>query len=78
MPSTETRFVIVKPGEVLVIANVGPLRYGVPDLLGALKEDLGLAHVLVFEGDVDLSAIPASSLPANAVPAEQKEDHGLQ
>lgn len=83
MPDSETRLVIVKPGDVLVLANVGPLGDEVPDLLRALKEDLGLAHVLVFAEDADLSAVPASSLPAsslpaNAVPAEQKEDHGLQ
>lgn len=63
MPDAETRLVTVKPGDVLVLANVGPLGDRLPGLLAALKDDLGLRYVLVFEGDPDLSVIPVNEFP---------------
>ena len=64
--SDETRLVIVKPGDVLVLANVGPLGGNLPDLpdlLTALRDELGLRHILIFERDADLSVVPVSELP---------------
>lgn len=63
MSDAETRLVIVKPGDVLVLANVGELGEDLPDLLTALKEELGLRHILVFARDPDLSVIPVNEFP---------------
>lgn len=65
MADAETRLVTVKPGDVLVLSNVGPLGDNLPDLLTALKDELGLRYVLVFEGDPDLSVIPVTEFPIN-------------
>jgi hypothetical protein len=63
MTDSETRLVIVKPGDVLVLANVGPLGDKVGDLLAVLKDELGLRHILIFERDADLSVVPVSEFP---------------
>jgi hypothetical protein len=63
MSEPETRLVTVKPGDVLVLANIGPLGDDLPDLLTALKDELGLRYVLVFERDPDLSVIPVNEFP---------------
>jgi hypothetical protein len=59
----EARIVLIKPGDVLVIGNVGALpeeSWGpAVDHLTPLKEALGLAGVVVFEGDVNLAAVAA-------------------
>lgn len=51
--------VLVKPGDVLIIGNVGQVPEGLNEqlgeLLGDLREALGLAHVVVFDGDIDLA-----------------------
>lgn len=54
---TETRIVLVKPGDVLIFGNVG----GIGDMsaLSPIKELLGLKAVLVFEGDIDMASVPA-------------------
>jgi hypothetical protein len=58
---SDTRIVLVKPGDLLVIGNVGALYEDEqdPDLtpLTTIKEALGLAGVVVFEGDIDLAAV---------------------
>lgn len=61
---SDTRVVLVKPGDVLVLGNVTlPHDEGALEAfntaLGALRETLGLEHVLVFEDDVDLAVKPA-------------------
>lgn len=52
----------LEPGDVLVFANVGEAVVEELNeelcLLGRLRERFGLAEILVFEGDVDLSKIP--------------------
>lgn len=57
-----TRVMLVKPGDVLVFGNVGDL--GNPQqahqTVTALRDQLGLAAVLLFRGDIDMTAIPAA------------------
>lgn len=53
----ETRVVLVKPGDVLIFGNVGPVE-GDWTGVGNLKDLLGLKAVLVFTEDIDLAAIP--------------------
>lgn len=58
---SDTRVVLVKPGDLLLIGNIGTLYDGpeAPDLtaLDGLKQALGLAGIVVFEGDIDLAAV---------------------
>lgn len=70
---SEARVVLVKPGDLLIIGNVGTLyedEQG-PDLtpLTTIKEALGLAGAVVFEGDIDLAAVTAPSALPPAEPA---------
>ncbi|GFH34305.1 hypothetical protein [Streptomyces pacificus] len=58
---SDTRVVLVKPGDLLLIGNVGELDTDtlyeqVPQLLENIKTALGLAGVVIFEGDIDLAA----------------------
>lgn len=62
--SDETRVVLVKPGDVLLIGNVGAFDDSAMEALAValapLKLALGLAtDVLVFEADIDLGVLPA-------------------
>lgn len=63
------RVVLLKPGDVLLIGNVGQLAEDALDALheGAaqLRSALGLAQVALFEGDIDLSATTQSSTEAD-------------
>lgn len=56
--SDETRVVLIKPGDVLLIGNVGNTinLIGAPKLLGDLKRVLGLEQIVVFEADIDIAA----------------------
>lgn len=60
-PSVEQRVVLVKPGDLLILGNVGPLSADDHDALagalGALYRQLGI-HVAVFEADVHLDLLP--------------------
>lgn len=60
---SDVRIVLVKPGDVLIIGNVGDLgEEGPARLEGALaeiKRYVGLEKVLVFEADIDLGVLPA-------------------
>lgn len=62
----ESQAVLLKPGDLLVIGNVGPMTAeGADHLSGALqsiKEALGLAGAVAFEGDIDLRQIKLSDL----------------
>jgi hypothetical protein len=55
-----TRVVLIKPGDVLLIGNVGEnVDYeALPDLAEKLKSALGIAHVAIFEADIDLASVP--------------------
>lgn len=56
-----TRVVLVKPGDVLVFGNVGEQRH-VACAATALRDQLGLREVLLFAGDVDMTAVPGGAL----------------
>lgn len=59
---SETRVVLVKPGDLLIFGNVGSACYDAESLniLGArLKELLGISYVVFFEDDIDLAAVPS-------------------
>ena len=62
--STEARVVLVKPGDILIFGNVGDFDPGdnFSAALTTVKECLGLAHIVVFEADIDLAAIPAEKV----------------
>ncbi|MCX4886054.1 hypothetical protein [Streptomyces sp. NBC_00847] len=64
------RVVLVKPGDVLLIGNVGQLDQDAVDALhdGAsqFRSALGLAQVALFEGDIDLAVTTPSSTEADA------------
>jgi hypothetical protein len=67
---TDTRIVLIKPGDVLIIGNLGTALDGEPgshllDSLGTLKETLGLAGLAVFAEDIDLAAV-RDALPLRA------------
>jgi hypothetical protein len=65
------RVVLIKPGDVLLIGNVGELTdeaiQQAGPVVAALKDTLGLAEVLIFEADIDLAAVtPAQQAPSHA------------
>lgn len=56
------QLVKLEPGDILVLANVGGDVFGEDVSLhtfGETLQHLDVEHVLVFEGDVDLSKLPA-------------------
>jgi hypothetical protein len=55
---TETRVVLVKPGDVLIFGNVGNFDSSIADRFGDLKDLLGLKQIVIFTEDIDLAAIP--------------------
>lgn len=55
--SESARIVLVKPGDVLIFGNVSvdldsPL---IAAAMTQLKETFGLAHILLFEDDIDIA-----------------------
>ena len=53
------QLVKLEPGDVLVLANVGKDQAeALRESWDSVREALGVEHVLVFEGDIDLSKIP--------------------
>lgn len=61
------QLVKLEPGDVLVLANVGPDAVEhVLELCEDLRDVLGIEHVIAFTGDVDLSKLPAGSADAVA------------
>ncbi|MGW6739710.1 hypothetical protein ACWGDX_03005 [Streptomyces sp. NPDC055025] len=65
MSSEGTRVVLVKPGDVLLIGNVGSLDTDALTNAGEaftqLRSALGLAGIFVFEDDIDLAVTAASA-----------------
>lgn len=55
-----TRVVLVKPGDALVFGNVGDVPERVVATAGALRDQLQLAAVLLFQGDIDMAAVPTA------------------
>jgi hypothetical protein len=70
MSADATRVVLVKPGDVLLIGNAGQLgddaAEALHNLASQLRSVLGLAHVVLFEGDIDLAVTTPSSTEADA------------
>jgi hypothetical protein len=63
---SDTRIVLVNPGDVLILGNVAipvdkEAREAFDTVFHTLKETVGLAHVLVFEDGVDLMVNPMPS-----------------
>lgn len=61
--AADTRIVLVKPGDVLMLGNVtlpedDDALEAFNAALGTLGETLGLEHVCVFEDDIDLGVQP--------------------
>lgn len=52
-----TRVVVVKPGDVLIFGNVSADQNtsAFAETMRSLKEQLGLARILVFEDDIDIA-----------------------
>lgn len=59
-PSDLTRVVLVRPGDVLVFGNVGPFAQQASVAAGGLRDQLGLAAVVLFPGDIDMAAVPGA------------------
>lgn len=55
-----TRIVLVKPGDALVFGNVGDVPERVAATAAALRDQLRLAAVVLFQGDIDMTAVPSS------------------
>jgi len=57
---SETRIVLVKPGDVLIFGNCGDLGCTgtFTHALESLKYELHLKAVLVFDEDIDLAVVP--------------------
>jgi hypothetical protein len=57
------QLVKLEPGDILVLANVGDVQAGsIREHWDVVREAIGIEHVLVFEGDVDLSKVSADAL----------------
>lgn len=57
------RFVLVKPGDVLVFGGVGSVTSDQAEhLVRLLRDELGIEHVVFFAGDIDMDAVPASAI----------------
>lgn len=61
---SETRVVLVKPGDVLIFGNLGDCidtdeaARQLGDAFNEIKTTIGLKQVVAFEADIDLAAIP--------------------
>lgn len=58
------QLVKLEPGDILVFSNVGDVFEDDETLerFGRTMKDLGVEHVLFFEGDVDLSKVSADAV----------------
>lgn len=53
------QLVKLEPGDILVLANVGEEQAdALRESWESVREAIGVEHVLIFEGDVDLSKVP--------------------
>ncbi|MGP4092978.1 winged helix-turn-helix domain-containing protein [Nonomuraea sp. KM90] len=57
---SSTRIIIVRPGDVLAIGNCGEVSERAAATASALRDQLRLSEVLLFEGDIDMAALPGS------------------
>lgn len=58
------QLVKLEPGDILVLGNIGEALADdeARDRFSRLMRELGVEHVLVFEGDVDLSKVSADAV----------------
>lgn len=58
------QLVKLEPGDILVLGNVGDalMSEETLDHLSCTLRELGIEHVLVFEGDVDLSKVSSDAV----------------
>lgn len=61
------QLVKLEPGDILVLTNLKDCDESLTVALWGLKEKLGLAYVLAFQGDVDLSKLPPGWTPPPGV-----------
>ncbi|MGM9380329.1 hypothetical protein [Streptomyces antibioticus] len=61
MTDTGARIVLVKPGDILIIGNAGTLDdasvEASTEAISRLHQALGLAGVVLFEGDIELATV---------------------
>lgn len=57
-----TRVVLVKKGDVLAIGNVGKVSERSMATAASLRDQLQLSAVLLFEGDIDMTALPGGAM----------------
>jgi hypothetical protein len=53
------QLVKLEPDDILVLANVGDLEYEDFERVQECLRKLGVHHMVIFAGDVNLSALPA-------------------
>lgn len=68
------QIVKLEPGDILVLTNLKDCDESLTVALWGLKKRLGLAYVLAFPGDVDLSKLPPGWTP----PPEATSDGGAE
>ncbi|MDX3111543.1 winged helix-turn-helix domain-containing protein [Nonomuraea angiospora] len=56
-----TRVMLVKPGDVLVFGNVGEVGERIAATANSLRDQLGLRQVVLFQDDIDMTALPGSA-----------------
>jgi carbonic anhydrase len=57
------QLVKLEPGDILVLSNVGEEQAeAIQRSWESVREALGVEHILVFEGDVDLSKVSPDEL----------------
>jgi hypothetical protein len=68
MDLNDRRAVLLKPGDLLIIGNVGDLDPGALESMRVglieLRESLDLAGIVIFEEDVDMTTIDAEQVEA--------------
>jgi hypothetical protein len=64
---TETRVVLVKPGDLLLVGNAGEITQQQYDEayapLGALLKEQLNVRTIFFPGDIDVAALAAGEIP---------------
>lgn len=55
----DTRVLLIKPGDVLLIGNVGDLDpEGAPEAAAAIQDAIGV-RIVIFTEDIDIDKVPA-------------------
>lgn len=57
---SEKRIVLVKPGDILIFGNVGPIDpEDLEHATAKLREAVGIDQIFFFGGDIDMDLVPA-------------------